>query len=109
MLDVKSGAGAFMKTLTTRALADRSCRSAPPPACTEALITTMDAPLGATIGNALEVIECVEVLKGRGPEDLTSLSTSRRAMLVLPAYAPTRPAPLVARGSLGCGLAKLRA
>jgi len=51
---------------------------------TEAVITDMDVPLGRAVGNALEVIECVEVLKGRGPKDLTDVSVGLTArMLVL--------------------------
>ena len=51
---------------------------------TEAIITRMDAPLGRAVGNALEVIECLEVLKGRGPADLIDVSVELTArMLVL--------------------------
>jgi thymidine phosphorylase len=40
---------------------------------TEAFITDMDAPLGHAIGNALEIIECLETLKGHGPAELTTV------------------------------------
>jgi thymidine phosphorylase len=58
---------------------------------TEAVITMMDVPLGRTVGNALEVIECVEVLKGRGPSDLVDVSRELAArMLVLGGAAASR-------------------
>ena len=86
VLDVKTGVGAFMKTLDdSRALA-RSLVSigVASGVHTEALITRMDWPLGTMVGNANEVIECVEILKGRGPADTKELSVLLAArMLVL--------------------------
>ena len=86
VLDVKTGAGAFMKTLDdSRALA-RSLVAIGEAAGvrTQALITTMDAPLGTAVGNASEMIESIEVLKGRGPADTRELSVLLAArMLVL--------------------------
>jgi pyrimidine-nucleoside phosphorylase len=76
VLDVKSGRGAFMKDLEqartlARALV-RTAREAGLP--TVALITDMAVPIGRTIGNALEVREAVEVLRGAGPEDTRVLT-----------------------------------
>ena len=56
-----------------------------------ALITDMDQPLGRTVGNALEVAECVETLKGRGPTDLESLSVELAAWMVHLAGAAASP------------------
>ena len=50
---------------------------------TEALITDMDAPLGAAIGNTLEIVECLEMLKGRGPADLTDVVRRLATRMVL--------------------------
>jgi pyrimidine-nucleoside phosphorylase len=76
VLDVKVGRGAFMKTLPeARALARTIvdlCASAGR-RCT-ALLTSMDAPLGYAVGNALEVAESIEVLRGRGPADVRELT-----------------------------------
>jgi pyrimidine-nucleoside phosphorylase len=76
VLDVKSGSGAFMKTLDeSRALARSLVTIGEASRVrSEALITRMDAPLGTHIGNASEVIECLEVLKGGGPDDTRDLS-----------------------------------
>ena len=75
LLDVKTGSGAFMKTLENSvtlaekmvAIGEHAGRK------TMALITNMDIPLGSRIGNSLEVIEAVETLKGKGPKDLTEV------------------------------------
>jgi len=57
---------------------------------TEAMITRMDTPLGRTVGNALEVIESIDVLKGQGPADLEEISLALAArMLVLSGVAST--------------------
>src|SRR5690349_3032932 len=86
VLDVKFGDGAFMKTeADARALARSLVHTgALAGVRTEALLTNMDAPLGRAVGNALEIVESIETLKGNGPEDLESLSVEFAArMLVL--------------------------
>jgi pyrimidine-nucleoside phosphorylase len=86
VLDVKTGDGAFMKTLEdSQALARSLVRIGNASGVrTEALITAMDAPLGRMVGNATEVIESLDVLKGQGPADLEELSVLLAArMLVL--------------------------
>lgn len=75
VLDVKCGRGAFMqRPADARALA-RSLVSIGTAAGlrTEAFITRMDTPLGRAVGNAVEIAECIDVLSGTGPADLTAL------------------------------------
>jgi pyrimidine-nucleoside phosphorylase len=86
VLDVKTGGGAFMKTLDdSRALARSLVGIGNASGVrTEALITSMDAPLGHMVGNSLEVIESIDVLKGDVRGDLEELSVLLAArMLVL--------------------------
>jgi len=75
VLDVKTGSGAFMKTEDDAAfLAELMVETGERMGKqVVALITDMDQPLGSMIGNALEVVEVVEVLRGEGPEDLRQL------------------------------------
>ncbi len=84
VLDVKFGSGAFMndissaKSLATsmvdigQRLKRKIC----------AVITNMDKPLGMAVGNVLEVKEAIEVLRGKGPEDLRKVSVTLAGLLV---------------------------
>ena len=85
VLDVKTGGGAFMERLDdSRALAQAMCAiGAGLGKQMVALITRMDQPLGCAVGNAVEVAESLECLKGGGPDDLVSLSIELAAEMVV--------------------------
>ena len=92
VLDVKVGCGAFMRTVSdAEQLAQSMVRAGQLAGVrTEALLTRMDAPLGRAVGNAIEVVESIETLRGQGPRDLTELSVILAARMVLMAgHAPT--------------------
>ncbi len=85
VLDVKTGDGAFMQSLDdSRALARAMCAIGRRLGKRmRALITRMDQPLGRAVGNAVEVAEAVECLRGHGPADLMDLSVELAAEMVL--------------------------
>jgi pyrimidine-nucleoside phosphorylase len=83
VLDVKTGQGAFMKKQAdaeylAELMVETGTRMGKK---VVALITDMEQPLGRKIGNALEVEECVEILHGKGPEDLLDLSIELSAWM----------------------------
>ena len=86
-LDVKVGAGAFMKDINTATklaelmvqIGKNAGRSM------TAILTDMDEPLGFAVGNQLEVIEAINTLNGHGPKDLTDICLEIGAYLVLDA------------------------
>lgn len=84
VLDVKTGSGAFMKTVDdARALARQMVDIGKAAGRNvAALITDMDAPLGYAIGNALEVAEAVEVLRGKGCTSLREICIALSAKLL---------------------------
>ncbi len=85
VLDVKTGSGAFMKSekdavFLAELMVETGQRLGKRVA---ALITDMDQPLGQAVGNALEVAECIDVLNGKGPDDLRELSLVLSAWMFL--------------------------
>ena len=102
VLDVKAGSGAFMKNLdAARELAaalvgigtEHGLR-------TTALLTDMSTPLGRAVGNAVEVAESVEVLRGGGPADVVELTVAlAREMLSLVGLDGADPSAALASGA----------
>ena len=84
VLDVKTGSGSFMKELEDSrtlaklmvAIGKRAGKRI------SALITDMDRPLGYAVGNSLEVVEAIEALQGKGPEDLVELSLALASQIL---------------------------
>lgn len=84
VLDVKTGSGAFMKSVEEsialgRMMVDIAKHAGKKAA---ALVTDMDTPLGCAIGNALEVKEAIDVLRDGGPQDLRALSIALSAHIL---------------------------
>ncbi len=102
ILDVKVGSGAFMKsagqaTELARLMVELGAAHGVP---TRALLTDMSTPLGATVGNALEVAEALEVLAGGGPDDVVALTVRLAAeMLALAGLDDRDPAATLADGT----------
>ncbi len=101
VLDVKVGSGAFMKdAASARALAEAMVRLGGAEGVpTTAVLSRMDTPLGRACGNAIEVVESVEVLQGGGPPDVVELTvTLAREMLALVGLGDADPAAVLAAG-----------
>jgi thymidine phosphorylase len=100
VLDVKVGAGAFMKDHErARELARTMVALGQEHGVeTRALLTTMDVPLGRAVGNAVEVEESVAALKGLGPPDLMEVSLALAAQMLALAGIEAEPAAVIADG-----------
>src|SRR3954468_18105849 len=85
ILDVKTGSGAFMrKYQDSKALAQSLIAAAEGSGTkVEALITDMDRPLGVAAGNANEIIETIEVLKGKGPADVEEVTRAQGVRILV--------------------------
>src|SRR6185295_16209437 len=85
ILDVKTGSGAFMrKYQDSKALAESLIAAAEGSGTkVEALITDMDRPLGVAAGNANEIQETIDCLKGRGPEDVMEVTRAQALRLLV--------------------------
>ncbi|WP_130865653.1 thymidine phosphorylase [Acidipropionibacterium timonense] len=100
VLDVKTGSGAFMKSLDdSRELARRLVAlGTAAGVATTALITRMDVPLGYACGNGIEIAEALEVLAGRGPADVVELTVALATQMVRAAGLDADPAQVLASG-----------
>src|SRR5258705_1674323 len=112
VLDIKRGSGSFLPKLDdelelAKAMIDLGARHGCP---VVALVTAMDRPLGHACGNALEVVEAIDVLKGGGPPDLVEVTMALGArMLVLGTVASTlEAAEALMRDAIGSGKALLK-
>jgi pyrimidine-nucleoside phosphorylase len=112
VLDIKRGSGSFLPKLDdeldlAKAMIDLGARHGCP---VVALLTAMDRPLGHACGNALEVAEAIDVLKGGGPPDLIEVTLALgAAMLVLAAAATTKDAAYVLmKDAIASGIALLK-
>ncbi|GAA0506225.1 thymidine phosphorylase [Deinococcus depolymerans] len=113
VLDVKVGAGAFMRTLDAgrglaRAMVDIGNRAGRQ---VRAVLTDMDTPLGHMAGNSLEVLEALATLRGEGPTDLTELCVALAVEALAAQGEDEASAAARARATLtdGSALAKFRA
>src|SRR5438105_7351792 len=85
ILDVKTGSGAFMRHYQdSKALAQSLIDAAAGSGTrVEALITDMDGPLGVAAGNANEIVETIEVLKGNGPADVEDVTRDQGVRILV--------------------------
>jgi len=85
ILDVKTGSGAFMRLYQdSKALAQSLIAAAEGSGTkVEAMITDMDRPLGVAAGNANEIVETIDVLKGRGPQDVLEVTRAQGERLLV--------------------------
>ena len=108
VLDVKVGRGAFMKTVEDARVLARTMVSlckAVGRGCV-ALLTDMDAPLGLAVGNAVEVQESIDILRGQGPDDVRELTLRLGVEMLLAGDAPgVGQDPALARMRLETALA----
>ena len=112
VLDIKRGSGSFLPKLEdelelAKAMIDLGSTHGCP---VVAYLTAMDRPLGYACGNALEVVEAIDVLKGAGPPDLIEVTLALgAAMLVLGTVATTEDgAHTLMRDSINSGRALLK-
>lgn len=84
VLDVKTGSGAFMKNIVdARNLAETMVSIGNSMGVrTVALITNMEQPIGRTVGNSLEIKECISALRGKGANDLMDLTLTLTAWML---------------------------
>ena len=110
ILDVKTGSGAFMQNRhdaeeLARTMVDLGKDAG---VNTVALITNMETPLGNAAGNAIEVQQAVDVLKGKGPQDVITLTVALAGEMLAAAGKPTPPNQIEAALKDGRALAKWR-
>jgi pyrimidine-nucleoside phosphorylase len=100
VLDIKTGSGAFLPELDDGLeLAETMVRLGHERGCpTLALLTAMDRPLGVACGNALEVREAIDTLRGAGPADLREVTLQLATEMVV-----------LANGGERCGRSSVRA